>query len=122
LKAFRRPLELAERKRYEALFAKQGNFLSGAQLVVEAMLQSPHFLFRMEETSNPKWKPYTRANRLSYALWDTMPDDALLASAARGELDTAHGLERIARQMLEDPRANRRLTNLWRNGCVSIVF
>jgi hypothetical protein len=109
LKAFRRPLEPAERKRYEALFAKERDFLSGARLVIEAMLQSPHFLFRMEETSNPKWKPYARANRLSYALWDTMPNDVLLESAARGELDTPAGVDKVARRMLDNPKAKQAL-------------
>lgn len=109
LKAFRRPLELAERRRYEALFAKESDFLGGARLVIEAMLQSPNFLFRMEETSNPKWKSYVRASRLSYGLWDTMPDDALLTSAAKGELDTPQGLEKATKRMLDDPRAKEAL-------------
>ena len=109
LRAFRRPLELSERKRYEALFAKQKDFYTGAQLVVETMLQSPHFLFRLEATDNPKWKPYARAARLSYALWDTMPNDALLASAAKGELDNPAGMERVARQMLDNPMAKQAL-------------
>ena len=73
------------------------------------MLQSPHFLFRLEETDNPRWKPYARASRLSYALWDTTPDDALLASAAKGELDTAVGVEAAARRMLDNPRAKQAL-------------
>lgn len=105
LRAFRRPLDLAEAKRYEALFAKEPTFAAGARLVVEAMLQSPNFLFRLEETSNPKWQPYARASRLSYALWDTMPSPSLLESAAKGELDNPENFTRIARQMLEDPKA-----------------
>ncbi len=104
LKAFRRPLDPEEQKRYQALFAKQG-----AQLVVEAMLQSPNFLFRLEETDNPRWKPYATASRLSYALWDTMPDGALLESAARGELSTPQGVEKSARRMLADARARQAL-------------
>jgi Protein of unknown function (DUF1592)/Protein of unknown function (DUF1588)/Protein of unknown function (DUF1585) len=68
-------------------------------------LQSPNFVFWLEETSNPKWKPYTTAARLSYFLWDTTPDEALLDSAARGELDTPEGVERVARRMLDDPKA-----------------
>jgi hypothetical protein len=105
LKAFRRPLDLDEQKRYEALFRAEPDFLKGAQLVVEAMLQSPHFLFRLEETPNPKWKPYATASRLSYALWDTMPDAALFQSAARGDLGTPQGVEKYARRMLADQRA-----------------
>jgi hypothetical protein len=109
LKAFRRPLGPEEQQRYAALFAKQTDFLKGAQLVVEAMLQSPNFLFRLEETSNPQWKPYATASRLSYALWDTMPDAALLESAARGELSTPQGVEKSARRMLDDARARQAL-------------
>jgi hypothetical protein len=73
--------------------------------VIEAMLQSPAFLFRLEETSNRKWQPYARASRLSYFVWDTMPDEALLAGAAKGELDTPDGIERAARRMLDDAKA-----------------
>ena len=109
LRAFRRPLELSEQKRYQALFAKEKDFFAGARLVVEAMLQSPHFLFRLEDTDNPKWKPYARAARLSYALWDTMPNDALLTSAARGELDNPAGVDKVARRMLDDPKAKQAL-------------
>ncbi len=109
LKAFRRPLESEEQKRYEALFRREADFLRGARIIVEAMLQSPHFLFRLDETSNPKWKPYAKASRLSYALWDSMPDRGLLESAARGELATSQGVETAARRMLADPRARQSL-------------
>ena len=73
------------------------------------MLQSPNFLFRLDETSDPKWKPYATASRLSYALWDTMPDAELFAAAARGELDTPQGVEKAARRMLDHPRAREAL-------------
>jgi hypothetical protein len=109
LKAFRRPLEADEQQRYEDLFRRESDFYKGAQLAVEAMLQSPHFLFRLEDTSNPKWKPYVTATRLSYALWDSMPDAALFASAERGELSTPQGVEAAARRMLNDPRARQSL-------------
>ena len=109
LKAFRRPLEGAEQRRYEALLNREKNFAAGVQLVVEAMLQSSSFLFRLEETSDPKWRPYVTAARLSYAIWDSMPDAELLAAAARGDLSTAQGVEREARRMLNDPRARESL-------------
>lgn len=109
LKAFRRPLEPDEQIRYAELFRSETDFYKGAQLTVEAMLQSPHFLFRLEETDNPKWKPYVTATRLSYALWDSMPDAALFESAARGELSTPKGVEATARRMLDDPRARQSL-------------
>jgi hypothetical protein len=104
-KAFRRPLDDAEARRYESLFQKEREFYKGAQLVVEAMLQSPNFLFRLEQTSNPKWRPYAAASRLSYALWDSMPDDALFAEAAGGDFD----IEKAARRMLADPKAREAL-------------
>jgi hypothetical protein len=73
------------------------------------MLQSPHFLFRLDETSNPKWKSYVTASRLSYALWDSMPDPALFESAQKREISTPQGVEAVARRMLGDPRARRAL-------------
>ncbi|MES1261593.1 MAG: DUF1587 domain-containing protein, partial [Acidobacteriota bacterium] len=69
LKTFRRPLDAAEQKRYEALMARESDFVKGAQLVLEAMLQSPNFLFRLDATSDPKLKPWATASRLSYSLW-----------------------------------------------------
>ena len=105
LKAFRRPLEASEEERYVALLETEKNFLKGAQLVVEAMLQSSSFLFRLDETSDPKWKPYVTAGRLSYAIWATMPDAELFAAAARGDLSTPQGVERAARRLLDHPHA-----------------
>ncbi len=109
LKAFRRPLEAAEQKRYEALLAKETDFLKGAQLVVETMLQSTSFLFRLDETSDAKWKPYAMASRLSYAIWDSMPDAELIAAAARGDLNTEQGVEKAARRLLDHARARESL-------------
>ena len=105
LKAFRRPLESGEQKRYEALFASEKEFVKGAQLVIEAMLQSTNFLFRLEETSDPKLKAYVTASRLSYALWDTMPDAQLFAAAAQGELGNAKGVQAHVNRLLDNPRA-----------------
>ncbi|MGH9722030.1 MAG: DUF1587 domain-containing protein, partial [Bryobacteraceae bacterium] len=62
LKAFRRPLASKEVTRYAALFGGEADFYKGAQLVIEAMLQSPHFLFRAE-SSNPGARPYEIATR-----------------------------------------------------------
>lgn len=105
LKAFRRPLEPAEQKRYEALMASEKELVAGAELVVEAMLQTTSFLFRLDESSDPRWKPYVAANRLSYAIWDSAPDAELLAAASRGELNAPPGVEKASRRMLDHPRA-----------------
>ncbi len=99
-RAFRRPLRTDEKLRYEALAAK-----GGAQLAAEAMLQSPSFLFRLEDTGDAAMKPYAAASRLSFTLWGSMPDEALLAAAANGELSTAGGIEKHARRLLADERA-----------------
>src|SRR5579872_1221928 len=102
-RAFRRPLSDAETQRYQALLVKEGQrtgqFQSGAQLVVEAILQSPKFLFRLETGA------YKAASDLSYFLWDTMPDEQLFRAAASGELATEAGVKRQATRMLKDPRA-----------------
>jgi hypothetical protein len=108
-KAFRRPLDASEVGRYQLLFARDGDFMKGAQLVVEAMLMSPKFLFRLDATPSAALRPYATASRLSYALWDTMPDDGLLDAAKRGELSTADGVAKVSRKMLQDPRAHQAL-------------
>ena len=106
LRAFRRPLNDAEVKRYSAVFSDQARvsrrFLDGARVVVEAMLQSPNFLFHVEAGPDGRHADYDVASRLSYLLWNTMPDDALFEAAAKGELSTPAGRERAARRMLEN--------------------
>ena len=110
LKAFRRPLEPVEQQRYEELMAASDSLLEGAQLVVEAMLQSTSFLFRFDDSSDARWKPYAMASRLSYAIWDSMPDSGLLEAAARGEMNTPEGVAKMTRRMLDDPRARESLS------------
>ena len=114
LRAFRRPLSGVELRRYAALFtaqaAKTGQFLEGARIVVEAMLQSPKFLFHVESraeagSTGGGFRDYEVASRLAYFLWDTMPDRRLFEAAANGELRTADGIERLARSMLDQPSA-----------------
>ena len=109
LRAFRRPLTDRELRRYAALFdvqaAKTREFLGGARVVVEAMLQSPKFLFHAESGPGAEFRDYEIASRLSYLLWDTMPDEGLFDAAAKGELRAADGLERNARRLLAQPAA-----------------
>ena len=108
-RAFRRPLQPDQQLRYSKLFQSEAkrtsDFWGGVEAVVEAMLQSPNFLFRVERTGNLKWRPYTRAAKLSYFFWNTMPDEELLAAAAAGELNSETGMARVARKMLADPRS-----------------
>jgi hypothetical protein len=104
-RAFRRPLQPEEVARYTSIFRSQGTFLKGAQAIVETMLQSPGFIFWMEQTPVPAWKPYATASWLSYSLWNTTPDDFLLDAAAQGKLGSTDDIERMARRMLDDSRA-----------------
>jgi hypothetical protein len=108
-KAFRRQLADDEVQQYLGLFrlesGRTGDFLGGARVIVEAMLQSPHFLFRIERGAGSPTEPFEIASRLSYFLWDTMPDDEMLQAAERGEYATAEQIESRARRMLADPRA-----------------
>jgi hypothetical protein len=116
-RAFRRPLADDEAAAYAGLFASPGaagDFVGGVQLVVATMLQSPNFLYRIEWGA-PGAAPesdgaialssYETASRLSYFLWNTMPDDALLAAADAGQLFTADQVTAMARRMLADPKA-----------------
>src|SRR5690606_732111 len=100
-RAFRRPLTAAETARFRGLydFAKAdpdlGKFADGIELVIQAALQSPHFLYRpefgdpevVEGTTNVvKLSDWEMASKLSYMLWNTMPDEELFEAAAKGEL------------------------------------
>lgn len=76
---------------------------------VEALLASPHFLFRVEVGDSPEGlsnlEPLELASKLSFTLWGRAPSAALLDRADAGELDTAEGLRTIALEMLGDERA-----------------
>ena len=114
LRAFRRPLREDEAKRYTAVFSDQARiarrFNEGARVVVEAMLQSPNFLFHVEAGPDGKSVDYDTASRLSYLLWNTMPDAELFAMAEKGELRSVEGRQRAAARMLGDgPRARQAL-------------
>ena len=123
LKAFRRPLEPAEQKRYETLMSRETDFIKGAQLVTEAMLQSPNFLFRLDETSDPKWKPYVTASRLSYALLGHHAGRRVVRRRrARRSVHAAGRRAADPPHARTSARHDRRSTNSSVNGCASIAF
>ncbi len=113
LKAFRRPLTAKEVANYAELFghaaAAQHDFLAGAKVTVEAMLQSPSFIFHLEAGPGGQSRQYGVASKLSYFLWDTMPGADLFRAAEAGELGSPDQIGRVARRMLDDPRARRSL-------------
>jgi hypothetical protein len=110
-RAFRRPLTAEEETRYQAVFTLGetlygDGFAHGAALVIRAMLESPHFLYRSE--LGPGGEPlsgYEVASKLSFWLLGTTPSDDLLDAAAAGELDSVEGVESAARAMLETSAA-----------------
>lgn len=106
--AFRRPMTADELEAYVTLFQQevdQKGVEHGARIVVEAMLQSPHFLFRVQQGKRGAFRQYEIASRLSYFLWDTMPSAEMFDGAERGEFSTLEQIESAARRMLSDPRA-----------------
>jgi hypothetical protein len=120
-RAFRRPLETGEVDRYAALFLEGPTHYSdldprtaGVRLVLEALLQSPHFLYRLEDSTGLEnglvaLDGWEIASRLSYALWDTMPDDELFEAARSGALGWLEGVEAQAARLFDHPRAREQL-------------
>jgi len=110
-RAFRRPLSPAEETQYQGLFATGerlygAGFANGAALVIRAMLQSPHFLYRTElGAAGAPLDAFELAAKLSFWLLGTTPSDSLLDAAAAGELTSEEQLVAAARAMLDDPRA-----------------
>jgi hypothetical protein len=110
---FRRPLTAPEVARLQPLFdmgatssGDTSSFALGAEMVLAAMLQSPHFLYRTElGAAGTALSGYELAAKLSLWLRDTSPDASLLDAAERGELDTAAGVAAVATKMLEEPVA-----------------
>jgi hypothetical protein len=94
--AYRRPATPAELARMtqlvEATVAAGEKWETGMQRVVQVILCSPKFLFRVEQDEQPanlETRPldeFQQASRLSYFLWSTMPDEELFDLAAKGEL------------------------------------
>lgn len=113
LHAFRRPLSADDIARYYTLWstvATDEGFDVGIRWVITAMLQSPHFLYRMElgslgDDGDFQLSGWEVATELSYLYWATTPDDELLDAANRGDLDTPEGIATQVARLTADPRA-----------------
>ncbi len=106
-RAFRRPLTPEQQQLYvDRQFAKAGDPETAVKRVVLFVLQSPRFLYR-EITGGRD--AYDVAARLSFGLWDSLPDAALLEAAAKGQLCTPEQVTRQAERMLGDLRAHAKL-------------
>lgn len=114
-RAWRRPIADAELERMLAVAnvakANGDSAEVGLGLALRALLLSPHFIFRVELDQDPTslaphaLSSYELASRLSYFLWSSTPDSALLASAESGALSNAATLKEQATRLLADARA-----------------
>lgn len=126
-RAYRRPLTDDERAELQAIYAAAAALYAddpnpvvaahreGIQMVIEAVLQSPAFLYRVELGEGLSavdaageimpLTSYEMASRLSYFLWGTMPDDELLALAEADGLREKGQIAEAARRMLDDDKA-----------------
>ena len=88
-----------------------GDFYAGLEVPLTGLMVTPEFLFRLETAEPDPAAPggqrldaWSKAQRLSFLLWNTTPDDALLDAAARGDLGRKDGLTAQVDRMLADPR------------------
>jgi hypothetical protein len=118
-RAFRRPVTDAEIKpfveRVKSRLAQDYSFEQAMRVGLRAVLVSPHFLFLREKTAHattgsapatpPLLDEYALASRLSYFLWSSMPDDALLRAAEAKQLREPAVLRAQVERLLRDPKA-----------------
>ena len=125
-RAFRRPVTAEDVARlmpfYEAGRKGLGSFDQGIEQVVAAVLASPEFLYRairgpqgaspgISQNGESALTDVELASRLSFFLWNTGPDDELLALAAAGRLTRPGAVEAQVKRMMADPRASSLVTS-----------
>ena len=120
---YRHPLAAAERQELQTLFdagVQEKDFATGVEWFLSGVLQSPDFLYQLSKLQTGEQPgqlvaipPYELASRLSYFMWDSMPDDTLYASASTGELADAARLGSQLDRMLKDPRFLRGVTGFY---------
>jgi hypothetical protein len=120
-RAYRRPVTEADLQGPFALYRNargSGDFDTGIEMALSAVLVSPEFLFRVEQ--DPAGIPPNTAyrisdlelaSRLSFFLWSSIPDDELLNVAVAGTLHQPAVLEREVRRMLADARSRSLVNN-----------
>jgi mono/diheme cytochrome c family protein len=115
-RAYRRPVtgaEVAALKRFVDMATADGQSVEqGIGLAIQAMLVSPHFLFHIERDLYPndpgrmhRVSDVELASRLSYFLWNSMPDDELLSLAERRRLSVPQVLDAQVARLLADPKS-----------------
>ena len=122
-RAYRRPVTEDDIDTLMSFYDKgrtEGTFDKGVQFALERLLVAPDFLFRVEG-ARAQVKPgavhsldvFEIASRLSFFLWSSIPDEALLEVAAKGQLDDPVVLQQQIQRMLADPRSKALLTNFF---------
>jgi hypothetical protein len=122
-RAFRRPTTAADEQMLMAAYTAGrtgGSYAEGIEVMIRAALQSSDFLFRLETTApaDPAQKvvplsQFELATRLSFLVWGSGPDDALLDAAERGELATKAQVAAKAREMLAQPQARQAVAHFF---------
>ncbi|HET6585192.1 MAG TPA: DUF1592 domain-containing protein, partial [Nannocystaceae bacterium] len=120
-RAMRRPVDDETRAwlraSYDNAIAEGLSFADAMDVLLATILQSPELVYLIEVGLPVEGQPATirrlddheLASRLSYFLWDTMPDDELAAAADAGELSTDDGVRTQIERMLADPRSEEKL-------------
>ena len=119
--AFRRTVTEADIRPLMAFYQKgraEGDFDSGIEKALEAMLVSPDFLFRVErdpQGASPATvyhlNDFALASRLSFFVWSSIPDDQLLDLAEQGKLKDPAVLQQQVQRMLDDPKSQALVDN-----------
>jgi hypothetical protein len=122
-RAFRRPLTDVETTKFMSVFNKSGDFDTGLNDVIISFLMNPKFIFvsltdakSLDPSAQYALNDYALASRLSYFLWQSMPDDELFNLAKANKLNDATNLKKQVDRMLADPKASviaTMLTNDW---------
>ena len=120
-RAYRRPTTAEDMEALLAFYQegrKDGTFEDGVEIAVRRILASPQFLVRVEkEPANLAAGQTYRisdlelASRLSFFLWSSIPDDALINLASQGKLSNPAVLEQQVKRMLADPRSEALVDN-----------
>jgi len=119
-RAYRRTLEAEERATllaaHQAALSDGAPFAEALASAAIVALQSPQFIYHLEPGAQAPRKRtgLELASQLSFFLWASVPDDALLTAAESGGLDTPQGLRAETERMLQDPRARRGLGRFFR--------
>ena len=107
-RAFRRPLTDAQKKAFiELQFKNAKDEQTAVKQIVALILKSPRFLY--PELPNPQPDDFDIASRLSFILWDSIPDKELLAAAGDGKLRAPEEIAAQANRMLKDRRAKAKI-------------